>query len=110
MKILCNSCDNIHNSIDVHFTSICDNRCEHCIDRLPDCMKIDKPDVNKIFESIYENRDNMNDVLFLGGEPCLYLEELLKITKKIKKYTNLKIYVTTSAPKQCSDKKIFLKN
>ena len=105
MKLFCNSCDNIHNSVDVHFTSICDNRCKHCIDRLPDCMKIDKPDINKIFRSIYENRDNMNDVLFLGGEPCLYLEELLKITKKIKKYTNLKVYVTTSAPKKCFEQK-----
>ena len=100
-----NCCDGIYNSFDIHFTSVCDNKCEHCIDLKYEGLGIKKPEPEKIAKSIIEKQEGYDDVLFLGGEPCLYLEKLIECTKIIKKETNLKIFVTTSVPKVCYEKK-----
>ena len=105
MKLKCNCCDGIYNSFDVHFTSLCDNNCKHCIDKTCEGLKIDKPNVSAIVETVVKNQENVSDVLFLGGEPCLWLDELIECVTKIKELTNLKIYVTTSVPKNCFDNK-----
>lgn len=99
-----NCCDGIYNSFDVHFTSACDNKCKHCIDLKYNGTGINKPDVNAISNTIIMNQKGYDDVLFLGGEPCFYLQELIDCIKKVKLKTNLKIYVTTSVPKICSDR------
>jgi len=103
-KLQKNCCDGLYNSFDVHFTSACDNRCDHCIDLKYDGLGIYKPDVSAIVKTIVENQSGYDDVLFLGGEPCLYLPELLDCVKQIKEKTNLKIYVTTAVPKICKDR------
>jgi organic radical activating enzyme len=103
IKTKCNCCDGIYNSFDVHFTSACDNKCSHCVDQCYEGLHINKPDVGKITNTILENRDGLDDVLFLGGEPCLYLDELIKCVDILKKKTDLKLYVTTSVPKICYD-------
>lgn len=103
MKRKCNCCDGIYNSFDVHFTSACDNKCSHCVDNCYDGLHIIKPDVDSIVKTIINNDDGLDDVLFLGGEPCLYLEELIRCVELLRKYTNLKLYVTTSVPKICYD-------
>lgn len=103
MKLKCNCCDGIYNSLDVHFTSACDNKCDHCIDQKYQGLNISKPNVDKIVKKIIDNKDGLDDVLFLGGEPCLYLDELIECVKKLKEKTNLKLYVTTSVPKVCHD-------
>lgn len=105
MKLKCNCCDGIYNSFDVHFTSACDNKCAHCVDQCYEGLKIPKPEKEKIVKTILDNKDGLDDVLFLGGEPCLYLEELLWCVKEIKDNSNLKVYVTTSVPKICYDKR-----
>lgn len=99
-----NCCDGLYNSFDIHFTSACDNKCSHCIDLKYDGLRIKKPDVQAIVKTIVENQDGYDDVLFLGGEPCLYLQELLDCAKQIKEKTKLKIFVTTSVPKICKDR------
>lgn len=104
MKLTCNCCDGIYNSLDVHFTSACDNKCSHCIDTRFYGIGVSKPDTRAIIKTIIENNDGVDDVLFLGGEPCLYLEELLECVISIKKQTNLKVFVTTAVPKICFDK------
>jgi AhpD family alkylhydroperoxidase len=76
MNFKCNCCDGIYNSFDVHFTSSCDNKCSHCIDTHFEGLGIKKPNVFEITETIISNWKGYDDVLFLGGEPCLYLEEL----------------------------------
>lgn len=103
MKRKCNCCDGIYNSFDVHFTSACDNKCAHCVDRCYEGLKINKPNVDEIVGTIVRNQDGLDDVLFLGGEPCLYLEELIECVEKLREQTNLKLYVTTSVPKVCYD-------
>ena len=103
LKLKCNCCDGIYNSFDVHFTSACDNKCAHCVDQCYEGMHIVKPDVDAIANTIIQNAEGLDDVLFLGGEPCLFLEELIECVEKIKCATNLKVYVTTSVPKICYD-------
>lgn len=103
MKLKCNCCDGIYNSFDVHFTSACDNKCAHCVDACYEGKKIIKPNVDAIVKTILSNKDGLDDVLFLGGEPCLFLGELLECVKKIKAQSNLKIYTTSSVPKICYD-------
>lgn len=105
MRIKCNCCDGIYNSFDVHFTSACDNKCAHCVDQCYDGLHINKPDVDAITKTIVDNSDGLEDVLFLGGEPCLYLDELIECIEKLREKTNLKLYVTTSVPKVCYDKR-----
>ena len=105
-----NCCDGIYNSFDVHFTSACDNKCKHCIDAIYEGKNIKKPNPKAIAKTIIDNSEGYDDVLFLGGEPCLYLEELYKCICLIKEATSLKCYITSSMPKTCLDKyELFLK-
>lgn len=104
MNLKCNCCDGKYNSFDVHFTSACDNNCRHCVDKCYEGLNISKPNVNAIVKTIIDNQVGLDDVLFLGGEPCLYLDELLDCVTQLKENTNLKLYVTTSMPKICKDK------
>jgi len=99
-----NCCDGLYNSFDIHFTSACDNKCSHCIDLKYEGFGIKKPDVQAIVNTIVENQNGYDDVLFLGGEPCLYLHELLDCVKQVREKTKLKIFVTTAIPKICSDR------
>lgn len=101
----CNSCDGLYNSLDIHFTSHCDNKCPFCIDSNNRCTQKCIPDVKQIVTTVVEQQSKFDDVLFLGGEPCLYLEQLLDCTSQIKAQTNLKVYVTTSVPYVCYFKK-----
>lgn len=96
-----NCCDGIYNSFDVHFTSACDNKCKHCIDLKYTGLGIKKPDSAAIARTIIEHSEGFDDVLFLGGEPCLYLSELLFCIRHIKSSTKLKCFVTTSVPATC---------
>lgn len=96
-----NCCDGIYNSFDVHFTSLCDNRCAHCIDGKYNGIGIKKPNPYEIAKTIIDHRDGYDDVLFLGGEPCLFMDELLTCISLIRTYTKLKVYVTTSMPATC---------
>ena len=101
MDFKCNCCDGIYNSFDVHFTSACDNSCAYCIDKCYEGKNIIKPNADAIAKTILDNKEGLDDVLFLGGEPCLYLDELIDCIKQIKKNSSLKVYVTTSVPKIC---------
>jgi len=98
-----NCCDGIYNSFDIHFTSACDNRCKHCIDSKFKGIGIKTPDIKAITNTIIKNQDGYDDVLFLGGEPCLYLNELIECVEVLKEKTNLKLFVTTAVPKTCYD-------
>lgn len=100
-----NCCDGIYNSFDIHFTSLCDNKCAHCIDlKFAGEIGISKPNVLAISKTVIENQHGYDDVLFLGGEPCIYLSELLECVQIIKSNTRLKVYVTTSVPKICKNR------
>lgn len=101
MNLFCNCCDGIYSSFDVHFTSLCDNKCKHCIDMRFSGLGVKRPDPWKICHTILDNKDGVDDVLFLGGEPCLFLDELIYCCQLIKDWTDMKVFVTTSVPKVC---------
>jgi len=98
-----NCCDGIYNSFDIHFTSACDNNCAHCVDKIYNGIGVKKPNILAILNTIISNQEGYNDVLFLGGEPCLFLDELIDCVLLIKKHTKLKVFVTTAVPKACFD-------
>lgn len=98
-----NCCDGVYNSFDVHFTSACDNKCRHCVDSKYEGLGIVEPDIYEIMTTIIDNQDGYDDVLFLGGEPCLFLDELLSCILGLQYRTKLKIFVTTAVPKICYD-------
>lgn len=100
-----NCCDGIYNSFDIHFTKACDNNCAHCVDKIYNGVNIKKPDVNAIVKTIIDNQSGYDDVLFLGGEPCLYLDELIECISLIQANTKLKVFVTTAVPKVCFDQR-----
>lgn len=100
-----NCCDGIYNSFDVHFTSLCDNKCKHCVDMQFDGLGIKKPNVKAIVKTIIDNKEGLDDILFLGGEPLLFIDELLECVSILKEKTDLKLYVTSAMPKICYDKK-----
>lgn len=105
-----NCCDGIYNSFDVHFTGSCDNRCAHCIDMRFAGGPEGRPDTKKVSRTLIKNHEGYDDVLFLGGEPCLYLDELIEVIRHIQTCTNLKVFVTTAVPKICHDERMkFLK-
>lgn len=101
MNLTRNCCDGIYNSFDVHFTSACDNECAHCIDNKYQGTGIVHPNIDAIIDTIVTNSDGVDDVLFLGGEPCIFLDDLVKCVSILKEKTNLKLYVTTSVPAIC---------
>ena len=106
----CNSCDGCYNSLDVHFTGHCDNKCSFCIDSCNRKEMRSVPNVENIVNTITMHQKEFDDVLILGGEPCLYLRELVSCVEQIKEKTDLKVYVTTSVPYTCyTQKKTFIK-
>lgn len=99
-----NSCDCSH-TINVHFTKACPHNCAYCVDKL----SIDKspiiPNIDEMFNTV---KDLINtspfgtyeDVLIVGGEPLMYMDDLLSFVKRIKEETDLLVYVTTSLPEE----------
>lgn len=99
-----NCCDNIYKSFDVHFTNVCNNKCAYCIDKhteRPDCSEI--PDWKSIANTIIKYKESINDVLILGGEPFLFIDELNSLVEEIKGNSKLEVFITTSLPKTCAN-------
>lgn len=94
MFALKNSCDGAYSSIDVRFTRYCDNKCPMCIERFG-IRSLGRTKIDKLLESI--KNANIKDVLILGGEPLLFVDELLAFVKMLRPLVE-KIYVTTSLP------------
>lgn len=105
MKLKCNCCDGTYNSFDVHFTSACPFDCAHCIDKKYDGFGIVSPNIDAIVKTVTDNCEGVDDILFLGGEPCVYLENLIDCVRQIKEKTKLKTYVTTAVPEICFNEK-----
>ena len=82
----CNCCDGIYNSFDIHFTSLCDNKCKHCVDLCYKGKGLHKPNVEAIVNTIIANKDSIDEVpewydgntLIIDDEWVAYVEEMLK--------------------------------
>lgn len=99
-----NTCDyTCPKQIEVDFTLNCDNRCPYCYNQKNLGSNI-RPQYEKIAYTVMNilAKDQSPRVLsILGGEPLLYIDELLKFVKLIKENTNLKILVTSTLPATC---------
>ena len=89
-----NSCDGCYsNSLDVRFTKACDNACAFCIERCGINGKA--TNVEKLISSTFDS--GKKDILILGGEPLLKIEQVLEYVKGIRNDVE-NIYITTSLP------------
>jgi len=97
-----NSCDGKYTSLDVRFTKNCDNNCNFCIEKYG-IDSLGKTDVDKLIKSTIDS--GIDDILILGGEPFLYVDDLLTYVKSIRKYVK-SIYITTALPNTFLKKEI----
>ena len=103
IKYNVNTCDQIFNELQIHFTKSCPNRCPFCIDALNKGLKKrpKEPDVGAIYKRILCYKDNIESVCISGGEPMLFMLHLLELIMLLKQNTNLKVYIISSIPDIC---------
>lgn len=94
LKLKCNTCDGIFDTVDIRFTKACNNKCSFCIEQFSG-IKASSTDVNSIVASVL--RTHTKEVLILGGEPFLEIDKLLECVTTLKQH-NITIYITTSLP------------
>jgi organic radical activating enzyme len=94
MKLKCNTCDGIFNTVDIRFTKKCDNNCSFCIERFSG-IPGKETNVAAIFKEVLKS--GADEVLILGGEPFLEIDKLLRLVNML--WTmRIRIYITTSLP------------
>lgn len=103
VKYNVNACDQICNELQIHFTKSCPNKCPFCIDATNKGLNVGcaVPRVEKIYERVMEFKDNIDSICISGGEPMLFITQLLSLIKMVKESTSLKVYVISSIPKNC---------
>lgn len=95
-----NVCDRIYNELMLQLTKACPNSCSFCIDKFNNGV-YGPPDFESIKARILEYSTQADNITISGGEPLIYIFEVLDLVKFIKKYTNLKITINTSIPYEC---------
>ena len=103
IKYNINTCDQICNELQIHFTKSCPNRCPFCVDALNKGLekRLKEPDVDAIYKRILCYKDNIESVCISGGEPMLFMSHLLELVMLLKQNTNLKVYIISSIPDIC---------
>ena len=103
IKYNINTCDQICNELQIHFTKSCPNRCPFCVDSLNKGLekRLKEPDVSAIYKRILCYKDNIESVCISGGEPMLFMLHLLELVMLLKQNTNLKVYIISSIPDIC---------
>ena len=84
MKLNCNDCDGIYDSLDIRFTKKCDNACSFCIDHICNFGDQGEVPVEVMIQKTIET--GISTVLILGGEPFLLIRKLYEYVKGIRKY------------------------
>ena len=84
----------------LQLTKACPNSCSFCIDKLNHGV-YGRPDFEAIKARILEYADKSTNITISGGEPLIYINEVLDLVKFIKKYTKLNITINTSIPYEC---------
>ena len=107
IKYNINICDsNKHKSeLMIHFTKVCPNNCSFCIDKLNLGVNTKKPDIDKIIKTVDKYKDKVSNISISGGEPFVFMDDLLYFVNWIKENTELKILVITSVPNICYKEK-----
>jgi pyruvate-formate lyase-activating enzyme len=89
--------------LQVHFTKSCPNKCPFCNDATNRGLenKATIPHIGAIYKRILKYKDNIESVCISGGEPMLYMSDLLALIMLLKENTNLKVYVITAVQENC---------
>jgi pyruvate-formate lyase-activating enzyme len=98
-----NVCDRIANELIIHLTKECPNSCSFCIDKLNGYKQHGSPNFERIKETFLEFKDRATCVTITGGEPLLYLEDVLDLVKFIRLNSSMEIGIDTSIPTKCYD-------
>ncbi|MPN24779.1 hypothetical protein SDC9_172181 [bioreactor metagenome] len=105
------------NSLYINLTNKCPNRCEFCIRNFTDNLgNADnlwlqkEPTVEEVIsrlkEEICEKKTNLDEIIFCGyGEPTERLQEIIEISKEIKKFTKKPIRINTNGMSDLIHKK-----
>lgn len=102
-----NTCDHPakDSELMIHFTKVCPNKCEFCIDKINYGVSSNKPNIDAIIKTIDKYKNQVKNITISGGEPFIFIDELETLVNWIKENTVLKILVITSVPNICYDKK-----
>lgn len=103
IKYNVNTCDQIGNELQIHFTRYCPNKCPFCIDADNKGLQKGpmKPDVKAIFDTIYRYNGKIDSICISGGEPMLVMDEALELLHMVKSQMNIKVYFISSIPRAC---------
>lgn len=102
-----NVCDcNTHrNELMIHFTKSCPNNCSFCIDKLNKGVATISPNVDAIIKTVDKYKSNVKNITISGGEPFIYINDLLRFVTWLKENTELNITIITSIPEICYKEK-----
>lgn len=101
IKYNSNLCDRTANELIVMLTKACPNSCEFCIDKLNVGVK-GHPDFESIKARIGKHINQVSCVTISGGEPLLYITEVLDLVTFIKNFWPDKLIIlNTSLPFEC---------
>ena len=96
-----NLCDRTLNELMIMITKACPNSCMFCIDKLNVGVK-GRPDFESIKARVAKHANEVSHITISGGEPLLYINEILDLIKFIKKFWPDKfITLNTSIPYEC---------
>lgn len=107
IKYNINICDSSKHKSElmIHFTKVCPNNCSFCIDKLNLGVNTKKPDIDKIIKTVDKYKNKVSNISISGGEPFVFMDDLLYFVNWIKENTELKILVITSVPNICYKEK-----
>mgnify|MGYP002512851189 CR=1 FL=1 len=84
--------------VTLFFTNICNIDCRHCfLDKSLPEMRMEDFLFKKILREIYQVKDRINLISISGGEPMLFLDEIVKMVDEIHFRHELKISISTNA-------------
>lgn len=98
-----NVCDRIADELIIHLTKDCPNSCSFCIDRGNKFVQHGSPNFDEIKKTYLNYKDNVSNVVITGGEPLLYINEVLDLVEFIKANSSNEVVIDTSLPIQCYD-------
>lgn len=105
------------NSLYINLTNKCPNRCEFCIRNFTDNLgnadnlwlqkePTTEEVISRLKEEICEKKINLDEIIFCGyGEPTERLQEIIEISKEIKKFTDKPIRINTNGMSDLINKK-----
>ena len=101
IKYNVNVCDRVANEVIIHLTKECPNNCAFCIDKRNHYKWNKTPDFDNIKNTFLTIKDEVQGVTITGGEPLLYLKQVVDLVDFIRTNSSVTITIDTSIPVSC---------